>query len=89
MFESQSGENQGAFTQDNLIKLADQLGLKGQDFKSCLESGKYADVVNSQTKFSQSIGVQSTPSFLINGRPVVGAQGYDVFVQYIEEELKK
>ncbi len=69
--------------------MAGQLGLNGQDFKACMESGKYADVVNNQTKFSQSIGVQSTPSFLVNGRPLVGAQGYDVFVQYIEDELKK
>jgi protein-disulfide isomerase len=62
--------------------------LKTAEFTSCLEDGKYKDVVNNQTQFSQSIGVQSTPSFLINGKPVVGAQGFDVFEQYIEDELK-
>ena len=71
------------------MKLAGQLRLDEEKFSACLDSGKYADEVSGQTKFSQSIGVQSTPSFLINGKPLVGAQGYDVFVQYIEEELKK
>lgn len=58
-------------------------------FQSCLESGKYADLIKSQTQFTQSIGVRSTPSFLINGVPVVGAQGFDAFEQIIEEQISQ
>jgi len=58
-------------------------------FSSCFDSGKYRELVNSQTQFSQSIGVRSTPSFLINGKPVIGSQGFEVFEQVIEEELAK
>jgi len=87
LFEKQSGENRGAFNPENLISFAGQAGLDEDAFKTCLESQKYASLVNSQTEFSQSIGVRSTPSFLINGVPVVGAQGYEVFEQVIEEQL--
>jgi len=64
------------------------LGLDEAAFATCLDEGKYADVVNSQSGFSRSIGVQSTPSFVINGQPVVGAQGFEVFQQLIEAELQ-
>ena len=89
LFDSQSGENQGAFSKDNLKQFAADLGLDTQAFDECLDSGKYAATVEDETQSAQSLGVRSTPSFLINGRPVVGAQSFEVFQQYIEEENKK
>ena len=89
LFDSQSGENQGAFSKDNLKQFAADLGLDTQDFDACLDSGKYASTVEDETQTTQSLGVRSTPTFLINGRPVVGAQPFEVFQQYIEEESKK
>jgi protein-disulfide isomerase len=35
----------------------------------------------------QSMGVRGTPAFLINGRPLVGAQPFEAFQQAIEAEL--
>lgn len=87
LFANQSGENRGAFNAENLSAFAEQAGLDVEAFDTCLESGKYADLVSSQTQFSQSIGVRSTPSFLVNGVAVVGAQGFDVFEDVIEEQL--
>ena len=89
LFDSQSGENQGAFSKDNLKQFAADLGLDTQDFDACLDSGKYASTVEGETQTVQSLGVRSTPTFLVNGRPVVGAQPFEVFQQYIEEESKK
>ena len=89
MFENQNGENQGAFNSKNLVSLAKQADLDVDAFQTCLESQKYADLISNQTEFSQSIGVRSTPSFLVNGVPVVGAQGFDVFEQIIEDQLSQ
>ena len=89
LFEKQNGENQGAFNEDNLLSLAKQAGLDTVAFQTCIESQKYESLVSDQTSFSQSIGVRSTPSFLVNGVPVIGAQGYEVFEQIIEDQLKQ
>ena len=88
LFKSQSGENQGAFTQDNLIKLAEQVSLDKTTFSACLTSGKYLDRVQAQTQFAGSNGLTSTPSFLVNGYLIKGAQDISAFKQVIESLLK-
>ena len=84
LFDSQSGENQGAFTKDNLTRFAVELGLDAKAFDECLDSGKYTSIVQNETKAAQSLGVRSTPTFLINGKSVLGAQSFEFFQQYIE-----
>lgn len=89
LFESQSGENRSAFDKENLKRFADELGLDTKAFDECLDSGKYTSIVQNETQAAQSLGVRSTPSFLINGKPVIGAQAFEVFKQAIEAELSK
>lgn len=86
MFESQNGENQGVFNKENLKQFADDLGLDTQSFAQCLDSEKYASLVQSETQTAQSIGVRSTPSFLVNGQPLVGALPFEEFERIIEAE---
>jgi len=88
LYASQSGENQGAFNKDNLKKFAEELGLDTQTFNECLDSGKYTSLIQDDTSTSSALGVQSTPTFLINGQEVVGAQPFEVFQQTIESLLK-
>ena len=87
MFDNHGGENRGAFSKENLKRFADELGLDTEAFNECLDSGKYAELVQSQTASGQQIGVKSTPTFLVNGQPVIGAQPFEVFEQVIEEQL--
>jgi protein-disulfide isomerase len=88
LFEKQNGENQGAFSKDNLKGFAKELGLDTTAFNECLDSGKYTSVVQQETGTAQQIGVQSTPSFVVNGVPVIGAQPYDQFVQMFNSMSK-
>jgi len=87
LFETHRGENQGAFSKENLKGFAEELGLDTVTFNECLDSGKYIQVVQSETTAGQQLGVQSTPTFLVNGQPVVGAQSFEVFEQVIENSL--
>jgi len=87
LFDNHGGENQGAFSMDNLKRFAEELGLDTDVFNECLDSGKYTQVVQSETTAGQQLGVQSTPTFLVNGQPVVGAQPFEVFEQVIENLL--
>jgi len=89
LFSSQNGENQGAFSKDNLKRFASELGLDTKAFNECMDSGKYTDVVQSETQFGQTLGVRSTPSFVVNGQPVIGAQSFETFQQLIEADKNK
>ncbi len=52
-----------------------------------MDTGKYSELIQQLTQTAQSIGVRSTPAFVVNGRAIVGAQPFDVFQQAIEQEL--
>ena len=88
LYGSQSGENQGAFNKDNLKKFAEELGLDTSAFNECLDSGKYTQLIQDESSLASSIGVRSTPTFLINGQAVVGAQPFEIFEQTIDSLLK-
>jgi protein-disulfide isomerase len=88
LFERQAGENDGAFEQDNLKQFAADLGLDTEAFDTCLDSGRYTNLVAGETQAAQQLGVRSTPTFILNGIPIMGAQSYEVFQQYIEAALR-
>ncbi|MGD8199541.1 DsbA family protein [Ornithinimicrobium sp. W1679] len=87
MFENQQPPNSGRVTPDFLADVAEGVGLDRQQFLADLESEEVAAAVDRDFQEGQSIGVTGTPAFLINGRPVMGAQPTDVFVQVVEEAL--
>jgi len=87
LYNHQSGENQGAFSRDNLKNFARTLGLSNQQFDSCLDTGKYTDKVRKDTADGRANGVNGTPGFLINGRLVVGALPFEQFDAAIQSGL--
>lgn len=72
LFANQRGVNQNAFSRANLVRFARELGLKEEDFRICLESGRYKEKVREEGREGQEQGVNSTPSFIINGQIVRG-----------------
>jgi protein-disulfide isomerase len=78
----------GSFNQDTALALANQLGLDLDVFETCMETEKYGSLVLADTESAQLLGVKSTPSFLINGQFLVGAQPYEAFDQIIRAELE-
>ncbi len=84
LFAHQEGENSGAFSRENLKQFAAQLGLNTTAFNTCLDSGKYAALVQQQLKEGQARGVQATPTFFINGQKYEGVLSYDQFVSLID-----
>ncbi|MCS7197656.1 MAG: DsbA family protein [Candidatus Bipolaricaulota bacterium] len=73
LFANQRGENRGAFSKPNLVRFARELGLKVDDFQQCLESGRYREKIQNELREGQAQGINSTPSFLVNGQLVRGA----------------
>jgi protein-disulfide isomerase len=58
-------------------------------FNQCLDSGKHTARVAENLKSGEALGVSSTPTLYVNGRPVVGAQPFDYFKTVIDEELAR
>jgi len=68
-------------------QVAVDLGLDLDPFKECMVEGRYAEEVRDDFNYGVSLGVTSTPSFFINGIPLIGAQPLENFVQIIDSEL--
>ncbi len=75
------------FGRDVYIQYATDLGLDVEEFTACLESGRHEEFIQQDMEFALNLGVQSTPTFFINGLAIVGAQPLSSFQQLIDLEL--
>ena len=79
----------GSFNQETALGLASQLGLDLNVFETCMETEKYGSLVLSDTESAQNLGVKSTPTFLIDGQALIGAQPFEAFDQIIRAGLEE
>lgn len=86
LFANRIGEGAGSFTMARLEAIAEQLGLD-ESFNDCSREIRYADLVIADTNAALEAGLNSTPSFRINGQSLVGAQPFSAFVTVIEAAL--
>jgi len=77
-------ENQASLSKENLVAWAKELKLDMNMFNGCLNDNKYVQEVQNDMAVAQAVGVQGTPSFLINGNLIVGAQPFEAFKQIID-----
>jgi len=69
------------------LAYAERLGLKMQQFTTCLDERRYQGEVEDDYAYAVDLGINSTPTFFINGIALLGAQPFEVFRQVIELEL--
>jgi predicted DsbA family dithiol-disulfide isomerase len=74
--------------QENMDKLAGEVGLDMKKFKADSEGGCKEKVRQDQADLAQ-VGVGGTPAFFVNGRFLSGARPVEQFKALIDEELKK
>jgi protein-disulfide isomerase len=65
-------------------EMAGELGLDQAGFDACLDDGTYAELVAGDAEEGIASGLSSTPSFLINGMVLAGAQPFEAFQQQID-----
>jgi protein-disulfide isomerase len=68
-------------------ELAQSVGLDLDAFRSCVSSGRTRSIVTASHQEGLADGVTGTPTFLVNGQRVVGAQPFALFAQLIDQEL--
>ncbi len=89
LFVHQGTENSGVFTPANLQSLAEAAGLDGTTFKSCLDSQKYSSQVKQELAEGSRLGVNSTPTFFINGQIHAGGVSYAQLTTLLDAALPK
>ncbi|MFF3958681.1 DsbA family protein [Streptomyces sp. NPDC001890] len=79
------GAKEKGFGKDRLKELARQAGVADLDrFARDADSAAASAAVGKDQEQGYGIGATSTPSFLINGRPISGAQPMETFTSAIE-----
>src|SRR5690625_814556 len=87
LFEGGTERPANELTEEALIATAGELGLDTEQFAADYNSSEVADAVERNVQEAVDIGAFSTPAFLLGGRPIVGAQPTDVFVDAFEQAL--
>lgn len=82
------GEEVGSFSIDRLNQMAASLGLDPDQFSNCLKNGTHRDRVKQDQADGVAEGITGTPSFLINGKLIVGALPIADFQKEIEAALQ-
>ena len=77
------------FSRDDLISYAGRLNLDRNAFTTCIDAGRFRKQVEADVAEGRAIGVRGTPTFVVNGTPLVGAQPIETFREAVREALKE
>jgi len=77
-----------SFDSGALSDIARRVGVDGARLQDCVASARHTAAVDADVKQGQTLGITATPSFLINGIFLPGAQPLDVFAKIIDSELR-
>jgi protein-disulfide isomerase len=82
-------EFNGNLNRELFVKLAGDTRMDTAKFAECFDGKKYEKTVEDEIAAAKVAGVDSTPSFFINGNQVKGAIPYSQFKTLIDAELAK
>jgi protein-disulfide isomerase len=74
--------------EEDLKTFAQAVGLNAEQFNKCLDEKKYNNQAQAWYDAGQSDGVQGTPTFLINGKKLVGGLPYEEFQKELDQALQ-
>ncbi len=92
IFERTTGNGTG-FVLDALVPLAKELGLNESKFKTCLDSGKYAQHIKDEMAAGTAAGVSGTPGTFLIGKDgkaelISGALPFESIKAAIDAKLR-
>lgn len=76
-----------ALSVSDLKDYAAQIGLDTTKFNQCLDSGQNQDKVKQNLDEARSLGLPGTPSFLVNGKKLVGPPSFETLKSTIDAIL--
>ena len=84
-------KNQASFSKQPWDSLANIAGVKNlRSFNQCLKDTSSIDgFIKEDEKLGKRVGVQATPTLIINGKMIAGAIPEDLMEQMVQQALKK
>lgn len=89
LFENQDKWSENNNVLDDFVSYAGDLGLDKDKFKAAVENKNFAAKIKRDQDDGFALGVNSTPTFFINGEKNPGALSYSDFKSKIDTELSK
>lgn len=84
------GEGHPDFPEQRIKQVAREAGVRDLDkFNADRRDPSIMDGIRKDTTEGEQLGISSTPSFIVNGQVILGAQPLQQFVSVIEEEKDK
>lgn len=75
-------------TKETVMQIAQSIGIPDlAKFEAGFTNESHYNAINRDFQEAQQLGVQSTPTFLINGEAIMGAESYENFARVIDAEL--
>ncbi|MFZ0546366.1 MAG: DsbA family protein [Candidatus Promineifilaceae bacterium] len=74
-------------TTSGLLAAASDLGLDMDTFTTCVNDGRYNSLIQDNIDIARSNGINSTPTFVLNGKILVGALPFANFQAEIQSLL--
>lgn len=69
------------------VQYATQAGADAGRFESCLRSDRFAREVSESMQLGQSLGVQGTPTLIVNGRRLGSTPSYSELERMVDEAI--
>ncbi|CAN5600461.1 hypothetical protein BH24CHL9_BH24CHL9_09630 [soil metagenome] len=77
VYANQHGEGRGAFSRDRLADMAEAAGLERAAFLAALDDPKYLEAVRAESAEAGALGVNSTPTLIVNGEVIAGVPAWE------------
>jgi protein-disulfide isomerase len=81
--------NNRAVSDEDLEHHASELGLDMPAFRQCVQNRETQQIVEADLAAAESLRISGTPSFVINGIPLHGAQSLEAFSEVIDAEIAR
>ena len=82
-------QNSAQLSRDKILEAARSIGLDMERFTKDLDTHAQKGAIDQTVKEAEDIGSYATPTSFVNGRFLVGAQPYETFKRFVDEELAK
>ncbi len=79
--------NQGALQDKDLKEVAKTLKLDEAKFNECFDNKKHMATVDKSKREAEALGIQATPSFVVNGSFIQGAQPFEKLKPKLDRAL--
>jgi len=94
LYNNWNGENNGWASSENLLRMAQDVGLDIDKFTDCMLNEIHTQIISASNADARTLGLTGTPGFFVispNNQvtKIPGAQPFDVFKKIFDSELEK